>query len=82
MNEFPVAHVREPADSAGRVAGLAGHVRDPRGPTSIQIAANVCGGTCRRNTDDLVLGRMLRVVDDEDVDTILRRLDLEPELFL
>jgi hypothetical protein len=30
-----------------------------------------------RITDDLVLGRMLRVVDDEDVDTVLCRLNLE-----
>ena len=58
------------------------YVPDQLGPASIQIAADVGGSLCRRNTDDLVLGRRLRVVDDEEVDTILRRLNLEPELFL
>lgn len=58
------------------------YVRAQLGPASIQIAADVGGSLCRRNTDDLVLGRRLRVVDDEEVDTILRRLNLEPELFL
>ena len=58
------------------------YVWNNSGPRPSRPRRTSVGVRAGRNTDDLVLGRRLRVVDDKDVDTIFRRLNLQPELFL